>query len=428
MISPHEEKWFIKALLTSSSRSEGPAEGSYPVPEMPWLLNPTNSRSLPKTGSAIHSNSRASRAIHRNIHYSNSNHEHNGDADIDYEEEEDEDDPEDADFEPYDAVDDGGARKKHGQGWDVSDEDPESDDDIDLSDYEDDYGTKKPKVRQQSKGFRKSSSVLERKSSHASNRQKRKTSYQYDGSEEDSDNDNDEGFRSLARRGTTLRQNNGRSTNNIGQSSEVRSSTRSVRKVSYVESEDSEDIDDGRNRKNQKDDVEEEDPDVIEKVLWHQPKGMGEDAPTKNKSTVPVLVSQLFDTESDWNEMEFLIKWKGQSHLHCQWKTLSDLQNLSGYKKVLNYTKKVTEEIRYRTALSREEIEVNDVSKEMDLDIIKQNSQVERIIADRISKDGLGDVVPEYLVKWQGLSYAEATWEKDVDIAFAQAAIDEYKN
>jgi chromodomain-helicase-DNA-binding protein 1 len=67
------------------------------------------------------------------------------------------------------------------------------------------------------------------------------------------------------------------------------------------------------------------------------------------------------------------------------------------------------------------------VSKEMDLDIIKQNSQVERIIADRISKDGLGDVVPEYLVKWQGLSYAEATWEKDVDIAFAQVAIDEYK-
>lgn len=63
-------------------------------------------------------------------------------------------------------------------------------------------------------------------------------------------------------------------------------------------------------------------------MLWHQPLGMGEDAHTNNKSTVPVLVSQLFDTEPDWNEMEFLIKWKGQSHLHCQWKTLSDLQNV----------------------------------------------------------------------------------------------------
>lgn len=35
---------------------------------------------------------------------------------------------------------------------------------------------------------------------------------------------------------------------------------------------------------------------------------------------------------------------------------------------------------------------------------------MERIIADRLSKDGSGVVVPEYLVKWQGLSYAEATW------------------
>ncbi|XP_034707029.1 delta(24)-sterol reductase-like [Vitis riparia] len=31
------------------------------------------------------------------------------------------------------------------------------------------------------------------------------------------------------------------------------------------------------------------------------------------------------------------------------------------------------------------------------------------------------------LCVWRGLSYAEATWEKDVDIAFAQDAIDEYK-
>ncbi|XP_021894082.1 protein CHROMATIN REMODELING 5-like [Carica papaya] len=126
--------------------------------------------------------------------------------------------------------------------------------------------------------------------------------------------------------------------------------------------------------------------------------------------------------------MEFLIKWKGQSHLHCQWKSFSELQNLSGFKKVLNYTKKVTEDIRYRRKISREEIEVNDVSKEMDLDLIKQNSQVERIIADRISKDSSGNVTPEYLVKWQGLSYAEATWEKDIDISFAQDAIDEYKS
>lgn len=64
---------------------------------------------------------------------------------------------------------------------------------------------------------------------------------------------------------------------------------------------------------------------------------MGEDVHTNNKSTVPVLVSQLFDTEPDWNEMEFLIKWKGQSHLHCQWKTLSDLQNVRSLDSFFNF-------------------------------------------------------------------------------------------
>lgn len=36
--------------------------------------------------------------------------------------------------------------------------------------------------------------------------------------------------------------------------------------------------------------------------------------------------------------------------------------------------------------------------------------QVERVIAERISKDSSDNAVPEYLVKWQGLSYADATW------------------
>lgn len=42
-----------------------------------------------------------------------------------------------------------------------------------------------------------------------------------------------------------------------------------------------------------------------------------------------MLLSHLFDSEPDWNETEFLIKWKGQSHLHCQWKPYSELQNVS---------------------------------------------------------------------------------------------------
>lgn len=74
--------------------------------------------------------------------------------------------------------------------------------------------------------------------------------------------------------------------------------------------------------------IEEEDGDYIERVLWHQPKGTAEDAISKNESTEPVLLSRLFDSMPDWNDMEFLIKWKGLSHLHCQWKSFSELQNV----------------------------------------------------------------------------------------------------
>ncbi|KAI7983583.1 Protein CHROMATIN REMODELING 5 [Camellia lanceoleosa] len=331
------------------------------------------------------------------------------------------DDPDDADFNP-----DYGDTKSHkgnkDDDWDGEDFDggdnsgDDDDDDLDISD-EDDANYKKPKGRQRGRGGQSIKSTREHKSFTSSNRRKRgRMLFE----EEDSSQYDQE-------RCTSHKSIGVRSTSASGKNNEVRTSTRSVRKVSYAESEESEELDEGKKKKSQKEEIEEEDADSIEKVLWHQPKGTTEDAMRDHKSAEPSLLTHLFDSEPDWNEIEFLIKWKGQSHLHCQWKSFSELQNLSGFKKVINYTKKVMEDVTYRKTVSREEIEVNDVSKEMDLDIIKLNSQVERIIADRVTKDSSGDMVPEYLVKWRGLSYAEATWEKEVDIAFAQDAINEYK-
>ncbi|PPD91623.1 hypothetical protein GOBAR_DD11444 [Gossypium barbadense] len=311
------------------------------------------------------------------------------------------DDPDDADFEPdYDAA--SGRAGNQDKDWDGEDSEEEdnSDGDVDISDEEDSYYRKKPKGVQHVKVGLNVKPTKERK---YTNRQRRgKSSFdENECSAEDSDSESVHDFKSIARRGGNHRISSARSNTftSMGRNSEVRTSSRSVRKVSYVESEGSEEIEEVKKKKTLKDEAEEEDGDSIEKVLWHQPKGMADDAIRNNRSTEPVLLSHLFDSEPDWNEMEFLIKWKGQSHLHCQWKPFFELQN----------------------------IEVNDVSKEMDLDLIKQNSQVERVIVDRISKDASGNVMSEYLVKWQGLSYAEATWEKDIDITFAQDAIDEYK-
>ncbi|CAA2986992.1 CHROMATIN REMODELING 5 isoform X1 [Olea europaea subsp. europaea] len=354
---------------------------------------------------------------------------------IDYEDEEDnddEDDPEDDDFDPDYGATSGGGRgnKDKDQDWGGEDSDDDiDDDDLNISDEDDSFG-KKIRAKQRGKGANNLKSTREFKSAAPATRRRRvRTSFEdeeEESSAEDSENDSNEDFKNMRRRDAPVRRKNGNQFVS-DRNNELRTSGRSVRKVSYVESDESEDLDEGKKKKNQKDEVEEEDGDAIEKVLWHQPKGMAEEAFRNNRSVEPTLLSYFFDSEPDWNEVEFLIKWKGQSHLHCQWKSFSELQNLSGFKKVLNYTKKVMEDVKYRKTVSREEIEVNDVSKEMDLDIIKQNSQVERIISDRLTNDGLGNVVPEYLVKWQGLSYAEATWEKDTDIMFAQDAIDEYK-
>lgn len=55
---------------------------------------------------------------------------------------------------------------------------------------------------------------------------------------------------------------------------------------------------------------------------------MAEDAIRNGKSIQPIVLSSVFDSEPDWDEVEFYIKWKGQSYLHCQWKSYSELQHV----------------------------------------------------------------------------------------------------
>ncbi|XP_062092980.1 protein CHROMATIN REMODELING 5-like isoform X3 [Humulus lupulus] len=375
----------------------------------------SNSEQQLKPAAGNKNTARSSRVLNGSENFGDGDEDDNNNDDADYEEDEDEDDPDDADFEPdYGITSEHTLKKDKNWGGAESEEEDDSDNELDMSDEDDFYYARKSKSKQRGKGGHIVKSTRECKLYQGSGQQRRgKSSFEDDESlGEDSESDSDVGFKST-RKGSHQRKTSGRSTfsiNATGRNNEVRTSSRSVRKVSYVESDESEDADESKKKNLQKEELEEEDSDCIETVMWHQPKGVVEEALRSKRSTDHVLLSYLFDSEPNWNEMEFLIKWKGQSHLHCQWKSFSKLQNLSGFKKVLNYTKKVTDEVRFRKTVTREEIEVNDVSKEMDLDLIKQNSQVERIISDRISKDSSGDVIPENLVKWQGLSYAEATW------------------
>jgi hypothetical protein len=124
-------------------------------------------------------------------------------------------------------------------------------------------------------------------------------------------------------------------------------------------------------------DIEEEDGDTIERVLWHQPKGIADEEAEEGRHAEPFVLDTDPHAELNWDEQEFYIKWKGQSYLHCQWQLLSDLSQLSGYKKVLNYMKKIEDDRQIRQTLSAEEAELHDVSKEMELDLLKQYRQVQ---------------------------------------------------
>ncbi|ONM25897.1 Protein CHROMATIN REMODELING 5 [Zea mays] len=312
---------------------------------------------------------------------------------------------------------------------DSENSDGDDDDDLELSDDEDDFveNRRQPKrlkivATKTSKGGQLPMPVQPKRGVSHSDEE------YFSGKDSDVPSDSD--FKHIPKKPDRLHQKPvGRSdVAPISSHNELRTSgrRRTVKKISYAESEESDDSEEKSNKR-QKEEPEEEDGETIEKVLWHQPKGVAEEAIRNHRSAQPTVASLTSDFDQQWDELEFYIKWKGQSYLHCQWKILSELQSVSGFKKVINYTKRVSEEQRYKRALSREEVEVHDVGKEMELDLIKQYSQVERIFADRVSKADGDDLVPEYLVKWQGLPYAESTWEKDTDIDFAQDAIDEYK-
>lgn len=42
-----------------------------------------------------------------------------------------------------------------------------------------------------------------------------------------------------------------------------------------------------------------------------------------------------------WERREFHVKWKRYSYMHCTWETRLTVSQLAGYKRVLNYMKKM---------------------------------------------------------------------------------------
>lgn len=83
-----------------------------------------------------------------------------------------------------------------------------------------------------------------------------------------------------------------------------------------------------------------------------------------------------FLPEDPYANKEFYVKWRHWSHIHCSWDTRETLLQLAGYKRVKNYIKRMEDLDRRRRVLSREEIELIDVERQMEYELSLQHQVV----------------------------------------------------
>uniref|UniRef100_A0A670Y819 Chromodomain helicase DNA binding protein 1 n=1 Tax=Pseudonaja textilis TaxID=8673 RepID=A0A670Y819_PSETE len=137
-----------------------------------------------------------------------------------------------------------------------------------------------------------------------------------------------------------------------------------------------------------------------------------------------------YDKSKESGDMQYLIKWKGWSHIHNTWETEETLkqQNVRGMKKLDNYKKKDQETKRWLKNASPEDVEYYNCQQELTDDLHKQYQIVERIIGRFPAGEGKSAAgYPDYYCKWQGLPYSECSWEDGALIAKKfQSRIDEY--
>jgi len=189
-------------------------------------------------------------------------------------------------------------------------------------------------------------------------------------------------------------------------------------KPSYVVPDTDEDVDSDTVQSWTMEGDEEEEAEVVitvDKVLDTREGRLGATGPAttlysiKQTNKDPNDIS-LDDSSAEF-ESQYLIKWKGYSHLHNTWESDASLEKMGakGLKKIDNFMKKQAEINLWKKHSTADDIEYLECQMEMEQEMMRSYTIVERIV-DRQMPEPDAEF-PDYYVKWRNLPYADATWE-----------------
>lgn len=154
--------------------------------------------------------------------------------------------------------------------------------------------------------------------------------------------------------------------------------------VSYKEESEKSDSDDYLERE-EVEEKEEEPPDTsetIEKVLAQRQGKRGVVGGITTFYAVEDNGDPNVECEPSEKETQYLIKWKGWSHIHNTWESMNSLQTqkVKGLKKIDNFVKREDSVNAWRNQMTPEDSEYYECQLELQQDLLKSYNTVERII------------------------------------------------